>query len=227
MTDIGMQYLQSDILLAVSHPSEAEALTVAMRKAGVDCEIMVTGVGGAAMSWALQKRLAAGLKPRLVINAGIAGAYKPFLRPGDIVVSESDCFADMGIDDNGSFVTLFQSSLADADAPPFRNGRIYSDFVAADPFSGRYRLVSAATVNMTSGSPAVIERIMASWNPDIESMEGAWLAYICSMAEIDWLAVKSISNMVEPRDRSKWNIPLALHNLESAMPEILNVIMNK
>jgi len=278
----------TDILIAVAHPSEEEAVRKAAAIACCRCEIIVTGVGGAAMSWALQKRFAiaavpctktvgirgseagsgamtaarllpqkepgqgrgdalspdsehasatydAGSRtsreegagatlPSLVIGTGIAGSYVESLPPGSVVVAESDCFADMGIDDNGHFIPLFGAGLAEPDVPPFSGGRIRCSGRWFDLASGIMPAVKAATVNMTSGSPAVIERIRSVWNPEIETMEGAWLAYTCTLSGIPWLSVRAVSNRVEPRNPRNWNIPLALRNLQDKMTNLLELI---
>jgi hypothetical protein len=36
------------------------------------------------------------------------------------------------------------------------------------------------------------------------------------------MSVRAVSNYVEPRDMKRWNIPLALSNLETAVADILN-----
>ena len=210
-----------DILFVVAHPSEADAVQKAISAAGSGGELLVTGVGGAAMSWALQKRFSEGPLPSLTVNAGIAGSYSNLFRSGDVVIPTSDCFADMGVDDNGTFVTLFRASLADPDAWPFTGGRILCRNRWTDAACSLFPEVKAATVNMASGSIPVIERIRSEWNPDIETMEGAWFAYTCSMQKADYLPVRVISNAVEPRNLKNWEIPLALENLETAVARIL------
>ncbi len=255
-----MNKASGDILIAVAHPSEEEAVKKAALSAGCRCEIIVTGVGGAAMSWALQKRFSPGMLPgshvrasetgregvttstaghdqasqtgnlmpsslpSLVIGAGIAGSYVESIGPGTVVTTASDCFADMGLDDNGKFVPLFGAGLADPDTPPFRGGRI--------PCSGRWfdlaaslmPAVRGATVNMVSGSQAAIERIRRAWDPEIETMEGAWLAYTCAMSGVPWLSVRAVSNMVEPRNMKNWKIQLALDSLKEKMIQLLEII---
>jgi len=219
-TDIGSR----DILIAVAHPSEEEAVRHAVADSSVGCDILVTGVGGPAMAWALQKYFSEGPVPSLVIGAGIAGSYRPSLTNGSVVIAHSDCFADMGIDDNGTFLPLFRSGMTGSDSYPFTEGRIRCSGKWFDLLAGKYSAVKAATVNMSSGSQAVIDRIRLTWDPDIETMEGAWLAYLCAMSHTGWLSVRAISNMVEPRNREKWNISLALQQLRLAMTDILNII---
>lgn len=249
-----------DILIAVAHPSEEEAVRRAASVTGCRCEIIVTGVGGAAMSWALQKRLARGVTPvagsavtlpvagsaatlpgagsaatlpgaqsvsifpSVVIGAGIAGSYVGSIAPGTVVTTLSDCFADMGVDDNGHFIPLFGAGLADADTPPFSGGRIQCGGRLFGLASGIMPAVRGATVNMSSGSQAVIDRIRKAWDPDIETMEGAWLAYTCAMSGIPWISVRAVSNMVEPRNLKKWDIPLALKKLQEKMIQLLELI---
>ena len=59
------------------------------------------------------------------------------------------------------------------------------------------------------------------YNPDIETMEGATFFYICSRENIPFLALRAISNRVEPRNKEKWNIQLALDNLSEKLKEVL------
>lgn len=263
-----------DILIAVAHPSEEEAVRRASLSAACRCEVIVTGVGGAAMSWALQKRFSLALLPRsqssgkdsavhtpysdgghtaysdtghtpysdsghiaysgagkphpvslpsVVIGAGIAGSYVDSLTPGTVVTTLSDCFADMGVDDNGHFIPLFGAGLSDPDAPPFTGGRIHCRGSFFDLASGLMPAVRGATVNMASGSQTVIDRIRKVWDPEIETMEGAWLAYTCAMSGIPWISVRAVSNMVEPRNLKNWNIPLALQNLQEKMTHLLEL----
>jgi futalosine hydrolase len=212
------------ILIAVSHPSEAEAAERAMKASHTTCELLVTGVGGAAMSWALQKRFTSGPVPSLVINAGIAGSYTSSFSPGDVVIVLSDCFADMGVDDNGTFLSLFRANLADPDTLPFSGGRIHCRGRWFEILREQYPTVTAATVNMTSGSQPVIDRIREAWDPAIETMEGAWFAYACTVSGVEWLQIRAVSNKVEPRNVNKWDIPLALAKLEDALTDILKEI---
>ena len=218
-----MDYAPGEILIAVAHSSEEEAVRNAVATTGFNCEMVVTGVGGAAMSWALQKRFSAGAMPKLVIGAGIAGSYVASIVPGDVVLAGSDCFADLGVDDNGNFRSLFGANLADPDRPPFSGGRIYCSGEPFATLAGRFRVVNGATVNMSSGSQPVIDRIRRAWNPDIETMEGAWLAYVCALSGVPWISLRAVSNMVEPRNLNKWDIPLALRRLQEAMTQVLEI----
>jgi len=55
-------------------------------------------------------------------------------------------------------------------------------------------------------------------------MEGATFFYICAIEKIPFLAIRAISNKVEPRNKKGWNIPLALNNLAGKMNEVLLMV---
>ena len=79
-------------------------------------------------------------------------------------------------------------------------------------------------MNTASGNQRTIDQLMANVSADVESMEGAGFVRAALMSSIPAIQVRAVSNYVEPRDRSKWNIPLAIKNLNEALFNELNVI---
>ena len=198
------------ILIIVATEEEADALRrIPGVKTSLDdyssgnCAIslLVTGMGSAATSWAMKKWLSANRKPDLAINIGIAGSFRDDIRIGDVVLPVSDSFTDEG--DEG------------------RTGKIYADPNLVTELAGRLKPVSAITVTFATGTEPEIERLSKKYNPDIETMEGAAFFYICSGEQIPFLALRSISNRVEPRNKKNWNILLALDNLSEKLEEII------
>ncbi len=189
-----------------------------------EINLLVTGVGSVATAWAMTKWIASGLKPDLALNAGLAGSYTDELLPGEVVVPVSDCFADAGIDTGRGFLTLAEAGMEDPDTFPFRSGRIISENRFVSRASGLLRPVNAVTVNTATGSQDNINMILKRYHPDIETMEGAAFFYVCSKENIPFLALRAISNRVEPRDKEKWNIPLALKNLSENLGKVLLMI---
>ena len=55
----------------------------------------------------------------LVIQAGIAGAFNDTLAPGSVAMIEKDTFGDIGIDEKGTFRTLFETGLAHENDFPY------------------------------------------------------------------------------------------------------------
>ncbi len=192
-----------------------------------NCELslLVTGVGSAATSWALAKWLSANQKPDIAINIGIAGSYRENIKTGEVVVPVSDCFADAGIEDGERFMTLAEAGIDDPDKFPFKKGKIEADINFIAGAAGKLKTVRAITVNTASGSELTIEKLSKKYNPDIETMEGATFFYICSREKIPFLALRSISNRVEPRNKKNWDIPLALDNLSEKLKEIILLLI--
>jgi futalosine hydrolase len=183
--------------------------------------LLVTGVGCIATAWALKEWLSVNERPDLILNGGIAGSYNPDIKIGDVVMPVSDCFADSGIEDGENFLTLFESGLAGNDDFPFSSGLIYCDSKYSEELENNLRPVRAITVNTATGSDLTRKRLAGKFNPDIETMEGATLFYICKRENLHFLALRAISNIVEQRNRDKWNIPLALDALSEKLKEII------
>lgn len=57
---------------------------------------------------------------------------------------------------------------------------------------------------------------------DLESMEGAVVAYTCIMSRTPLIMLKSVSNIAGVRDKSQWDIPKALSNLANSCIDILD-----
>ena len=218
------------ILFVTATPSEAEILNLLpglkSTPEGIsfrshEISTLVTGVGSIATAWAMTKRLSSGFRPDLAINAGIAGSFRDDLPAGEVVIPVSDCFADAGIDTGKGFMTLAEAGLEDPDQYPFRGGKIIAENKYVKKATGLLKPVKAITVNTSTGSTETIERLVNKYDPDIETMEGATFFYICTREEIPFLALRAISNRVEPRNREKWDIRLALNKLQIQLNEVL------
>jgi len=105
-----------------------------------------------------------------------------------------------------------------ADEFPFENGVIKNQVngLPSEIFPAR-----GITTNKTNGRESSINELNAKFNAQIESMEGAAVFYVCKWMGIPFREIRAVSNFVEPRDKSAWNIPLALENLKSALLSIL------
>jgi futalosine hydrolase len=187
-------------------------------------DVAIAGVGGISTAWAMKQWLSIYPKPDLAINAGIAGSFSDRFKKGDVVLPVSDCFADLGIEKDGKYLTLSEAGLADKNEAPFEDGLLIARNKYLEKISSVIPPVKAVTVNTATGSPSSVERLRDKFNPDIETMEGATFFYICIREKIPFLAIRAISNFVEPGRRSLWEIPLALRNLAGKLSEILNIL---
>jgi futalosine hydrolase len=218
------------VLYVTSTSSEAESLKslgAAVSDTGcyhigdIDIYLLVSGIGAVATAWSLKTWLSLNFKPDLVINAGLAGSFKDDIRIGDVVMPVSDCFADAGIEDGDNFLTLSEAALADPDEFPYIDGILHAESKYCALMSSILKPVKAITVNTVTGSEATRRKLVNKFNPDIETMEGATFFYICTRENLPFLALRAISNRVEHRDKSKWDVPSAMNSLSGKIKEVI------
>lgn len=179
----------------------------------------VHGVGMIPACFHLQEMCAT--SPDLIIQCGIAGAYAKRFVPGDTVIVKTDLF-DHGVEDGQQLLDIFDTGFASPTAWPYTDGRLPCPFLAQ--WHTSLPLVHSLTVSVASGSAETIEKRLKKYDPDIESMEGAALHYVCLMNQIPFLQIRTISNLVEVRNKLNWNIPLALQNNALDISNIISQI---
>lgn len=218
------------ILYVTSTKAEAEALKKIKgiiptsgfyRFGNLEIRLLITGVGSISTAWAIKEWLSVNEKPDLAINGGIAGTYMENIRIGDVVMPATDCFADAGIEDKDNFLTLSEAGLMNPDEFPFKQGILHADPRYCDQMEGHLKPVNAITVNTATGSETTRIKMVKKYNPDIETMEGATFFYICIREKMPFLALRAVSNRVESRDKSKWDIDSALVSLSEKLEEII------
>ena len=185
-----------------------------------EVDFKVTGIGIVATTFNLTK-IFSNESYDLVLQIGIGGSFDPDLPPGTVCQVRSEIFGDSGSEDkDGSLLNLFELGLMDAKEIPFENAVLQNETFVEIP---DLILVKGSTVNKTLGSKQSIEHFIAKY-PDvqIESLEGAALFYVCKSLNIKFLELRAISNMVEPRSRESWDIPLALRRLSEMYLRVLN-----
>jgi len=180
----------------------------------------VTGVGIANAASATTASIHL-FSPQLVINTGCAGAYGGTgLAIGDLVVATSEVFADTGIASHKGLLTLEGTGIPLFDAPgkryfneiPLSSSAADMAFAHAARFGrplagGRFLTVSAC-----SGTGKRGDELRRRFGGVCENMEGAAVALVTARYGVDCLEVRGVSNRVEDRDLSSWDIPLAAAN---------------
>ena len=168
--------------------------------------ILITGVGMVNTAINLTKELMQ-MRYDLVINIGIAGSLNKELKNGSVVEVIEDNFSEIGFENDLNFSRFKNFDLK---IKYFVEGRT------------ELKKVHAITVNTVHGNSFTISEIIKREKPEIESMEGAAVFKVCEEFDIPCIQIRSISNKVEVRNKSKWDINLAISNLNIEVEKIIN-----
>ncbi len=174
-------------------------------------DVLIAGIGLAFTTYHLTKYIQ-NTKPDLIIQAGIAGSLTNKYNSGDVVLIEKDFFADMGSMENNTFKDVFDLNLCHANDYPFSNkGLINIHKNIMDIFN--LPRVIGISVNEITTHQSRIQLYKEKYHADVESMEGAAFHYVCLQQKIPFVQIRSISNMVGVRDKTKWNMKEAIQKL--------------
>lgn len=213
---LGMQ-----ILLCAATELELKPTMAFLRDKGLEekVEVFITGVGLVASTYRLTKRLAAE-RPGLVIQAGVAGALNEGLDLAQVVRVETEIIGDEGVSEGGQFRSLFHLNLAQADQHPWQGGKLVNADIHQWSYTG-LQVVNGVTVNQISTSQEQIVYYRDQLGADIETMEGAALHYVALMEGIPFMQLRSVSNYIGERDKSKWLLREAVDSVNAAVQHIL------
>ncbi|MDR1552318.1 MAG: futalosine hydrolase [Prevotellaceae bacterium] len=183
-------------------------------------DFCITGTGCAFTAYMLTKKLQ-NAKFDLVLNIGIAGSFAKDIAIGATVIVENEIFGNLGITYPNKFSTLFDENFINANEYPFTNGKLFCKYVNCFNITN-LRSVCGLTVDAASGEQNQIDERKKMFNADIETMEGAAFFYVCLSEKIPFLEIRTISNCIEPRNKNKWKVSLAIENLTAETFNLLN-----
>lgn len=183
-----------------------------------NAEILITGVGIPATVFHLVKKISE-RKFDLVVQVGIAGSFNDNDDLGKVVQVKEDAFADLGIVEGSNFKTVFEMGFNNKNDFPFTDGWL----INPDPFWQKNDLPFAKgiTVNKIGDDVFQNKMIKEKFSADVESMEGAAFHYVCLLQNIRFLQIRSISNKVGERDKSKWKLKESIENLNKKLLKII------
>lgn len=166
--------------------------------------VLITGVGMVNTAYFLGRYFLSAFN--FTVNVGICGAFNKDIKIGEVVNVAEDCISEMGAEDDKDFIKYPDLNLGGTNS--FEN-RLDDEFDKLDEL----RKVKGITVNTVHGNEESIKRTAALFKADIESMEGAAFFRGCEHLPGNCIQVRAVSNYVEKRDKSKWDIPLAIKNV--------------
>ena len=195
-------------------------------EAGIDTVrviFAVTGMGkinAAAATAILVERHA----PKLLINTGCAGAFpESCLAVGDLALASVEVCADEGVLTPTGWLSYEAIGIP---AVERKGKRYFNEFpLSLAPAERAVRLATAlgitlirgkfVTVSTCSGTAERACDLHARFDgPLCENMEGAAVAQVALRYGVDSLEIRGVSNLVEDRDLSRWNIPLAVERAQ-------------
>jgi futalosine hydrolase len=180
--------------------------------------MLTTGAGSVAVTHSLMRRLRAH-RPDLIIQAGIAGCFTR-KKHGDTMVIKEEGLADLGVWEDRGFKTLFDLGLMGKDEPPFSGGFLVNPYAKLLALSVLEQ-VRGVTVNEITTDATRIGWIQQNIRPVVESMEGGALHYVCLQENIPFLQLRSVSNDIGERDKTKWGIRAAIDSLNRELIGLL------
>ncbi|MDQ6933115.1 MAG: futalosine hydrolase [Candidatus Eremiobacteraeota bacterium] len=177
-------------------------------------EMLVTGVGMVEASSSIARALAQS-PYSLLINAGIAGAFRGTAEIGEGVVV-ADEFVELGLETGEAFTLPDGAGLVD---------RVNSDLSLVDSvvehgFSSK-RGITVSSVTATDLTAARLAR----FDVEVETMEGFAALRAAEMAGVPAIEVRGIANIVGDRRKSGWNFAAGVNGLSNVLQTLLKVLV--
>jgi futalosine hydrolase len=230
-TAIEQQSLR-DSVGRLEHTVNAHRQMVYGQMYGKSVVLVETGIGTTNTAQALTAVLE-GSSARLVIQLGIGGAFvSGGLEVGDIAVASEEILGEFGVVDETGWSDGETIGIPLLDGPPPIFNRIPLDqstmgraVEAAESISEKSgcsaRSGSFLTVQNVTGTNEQADLLDKRFGALCENMEGAGAAQVSALYGVPFAEVRGISNRVEKRDLSKWDIPLAASRAQDTVLELI------
>lgn len=175
----------------------------------------LTGWGPVEMALHLSRILSTAEEPVAgVANFGVGGAFPGSgLNPLDFCLADKEVLGDFGICMAGEIVPFANPALRPATEFLLESDwrrRAEKNLAAHDI---PYRLGTFVTVNCASGTTERGRYLQSRHGAVCENMEGAAAARVCAEFALPFLEFRCISNLVEDRDPSRWQLIEACQRL--------------
>lgn len=209
------------LLLSLGQNEVKEFCMKAISYHKLSIDILITGVGLMHTAYFMGKVLANNTY-NLALQFGIAGSFRKEIALGAAVNVVEEAVADLGAEDKENFLDATELHLLPPDQFPYHAGRLRNETPDSAYVISALKKVKGISVNKVHGYQCNIDKIIRKYDPDIESMEGAAFFYACMMERLPCLQIRAISNYIEDRNKDRWNIPLAIDNLNKIALKIIH-----
>ena len=174
-------------------------------------DILITGIGLTATTYSLMRQLRL-KKPDVVLQAGVGGCFDTSIPLGQVVVVKQEAIADQSVIELNQLKTLFDLKLVPQDQFPFKKGWLINNS----------EVLKGISVNEITTSKQKVKFYTETFNPVVESMEGAALHYVCLMENIPFIQLRAVSNYIAERNKKNWNMKESILNLNKEIIKLLN-----
>jgi futalosine hydrolase len=182
-------------------------------------EVLLTDVGLLQATYTITKA-AMVLKPDTIIQAGVAGCFDESIPLGTTMVVLRETVGDLGVSQNSTFTSAFEMGLLKPNEQPWTGEKLENPHTELLK-SASFVLADGVTVNEISTNDDRISYYKNGLGATVETMEGAALHFVGLMEKIPFLQLRSICNYVGERNKEKWDMTLAIDNLNAALQSIL------
>ncbi|MCH5585721.1 futalosine hydrolase [Shimazuella sp. AN120528] len=200
------------IIIVTSVLAEKMALLDGLgQPTSVDVEVVGVGSISAAIE---TTKLLSKQKYDLVICAGIAGGFENHTSIGDLVISDQVIAADLGAQSPEKFLSLEELELGK------------TRFSTTSDFVQSLKIIFQSKINQTitgtiltlstvTGTKTTAQHLTDRYPMAVaEAMEGFGVASVADSFSVPFVEIRAISNLVGPRDKSKWRFKEAFSQLK-------------
>ena len=184
-------------------------------------DVIITGIGLVSSTYSLGKQIHI-KRPDLIIQTGIAGCFDPSIPLGSVLAIKQEAIADQSVIELDKLKTLFDLKLVPENQFPFSKGWLVNKSELLKKI--KLKKVKGISTNEITTSKEKVKFYKETFDPVIESMEGAALHYVCLMEKIPFLQIRSISNYVGERNKKNWNLKESIINLNNELISLLHIL---
>ena len=181
-------------------------------------DILITGIGLTATTYSLMKQLQI-KRPKIIIQAGVGGCFDTNYSLGSVMAIKQEAIADQSVIELDKLKTLFHLKLVPQNQYPFSKGWLVNKSEVLKKI--KLKKVTGVSTNEITTSKQKVKFYKETFNPVVESMEGAALHYVCLMEKIPFLQIRSISNYIGERNKKNWNMKESIINLNKELTSLL------
>ncbi len=187
----------------------------------INLDVLIGGIGLTATTYSLMKQIHI-KKPDLIIQAGVGGSFETSIPPGKVVIVKQEAIADQSVIELNKLKTLFDLKLVPQDQFPYKNGWLINKNEVLK--KSKLKKVKGISVNEITTSKQKVKFYQETFDPVIESMEGAALHYVCLMENIPFIQIRSVSNYIAERNKKNWKMDAAVNNLNKELSKFFEIL---